>query len=83
MLTSQAQPPEAAARRDVEDMRAHIQKFVRGFGLLVTRQTPCGFPISPSYAHALMLLRFGTDRRLVTSEDARREPLSPVDRHTP
>jgi glycogen operon protein len=34
-------------------------------------------------AHALMLLRFGTDRRLVTSEDARREPLSNVDRHTP
>ncbi len=34
-------------------------------------------------AHALMLLRFGADRRIVTSEDARREPLSPVDRHTP
>jgi pullulanase/glycogen debranching enzyme len=34
-------------------------------------------------AHALMLLRYGADRRLVTSEDARREPLSPVDRHTP
>ncbi len=34
-------------------------------------------------AHALMLLRFGADRRIVTSENARREPLSPVDRHTP
>jgi hypothetical protein len=34
-------------------------------------------------AHALMLLRFGADRRLVTSEDARREPLSPVEKHTP
>jgi isoamylase len=34
-------------------------------------------------AHALMLLRFGADRRIVTSEDARREPLSAVDRHTP
>ena len=34
-------------------------------------------------AHALMLLRFGADRRMVTSEDARREPLGPVDRHTP
>ena len=33
-----------------------MQQFVRGFGLLVTRQTPCGFPVSPSYAHALMLL---------------------------
>ena len=34
-------------------------------------------------AHSLMLLRFGADRRIVTSEDARREPLSAVDRHTP
>jgi glycogen operon protein len=34
-------------------------------------------------AHALVLLRYGADRRLVTSEDARREPLSAVDRHTP
>ena len=34
-------------------------------------------------AHALMLLRFGADRRIVTSENARRELLSPVDRHTP
>jgi glycogen operon protein len=34
-------------------------------------------------AHSLMLLRYGADRRLVTSDDARREPLSPVDRHTP
>jgi DNA-binding MarR family transcriptional regulator len=33
-----------------------VQEFVRGFGLLVTRQTPCGLPVSPSYAHALMLL---------------------------
>jgi glycogen operon protein len=37
----------------------------------------------PVQAHSLMLLRFGADRRLVTSEDARREPLSAVDRHTP
>ena len=34
-------------------------------------------------AHSLMLLRFGADRRLVTSQDARREPLTAVDRHTP
>ncbi len=33
-----------------------MQGFVRSFGLLVTRQTPCGQPVSPSYAHALMLL---------------------------
>lgn len=51
------QVPEAETRpQDVEDLRAHVQAFVRRFGLLVTRQTPCGFPVSPSYAHALMLL---------------------------
>jgi glycogen operon protein len=33
-------------------------------------------------AHSLMLLRFGADRRVATSEDARREPLSPVEKHT-
>jgi hypothetical protein len=33
-------------------------------------------------AHSLMLLRFGSDRRVATSEDARREPLSPVEKHT-
>jgi DNA-binding MarR family transcriptional regulator len=47
---------QQAAHRDVEALRAHVQEFVRRFGLLVTKQTPCGLPISPSYAHALMLL---------------------------
>jgi len=47
---------DAAGHRDVEDLRTHVQQFVRRFGLLVTRQTPCGFPVSPSYAHALMVL---------------------------
>jgi DNA-binding MarR family transcriptional regulator len=56
MLGSQPIGPRAAARRDVDDLRTHVQEFVRRFGLLVTRQTPCGFPVSPSYAHALMLL---------------------------
>ena len=35
------------------------------------------------HAHSLMLLRFGADRRVVTSQDARREPLTAVDQHTP
>ncbi len=43
---------EAAA----EELRLLVQRFVRSFGLLVTRQTPCGHPVSPSYAHALMVL---------------------------
>lgn len=33
-----------------------VQEFVRSFGLLITRQTPCGHPVSPSHAHALMVL---------------------------
>jgi DNA-binding MarR family transcriptional regulator len=45
-----------APHQDAEQLRTLVQEFVRRFGLLVTRQTPCGFPISPSHAHALMLL---------------------------
>jgi hypothetical protein len=30
-----------------------------------------------------MLLRFGDDRRIVASDDAHREPLTPMERHTP
>jgi hypothetical protein len=33
--------------------------------------------------HTLMLLRYGTDRRIMTSEDVRREPLAPHEQHTP
>jgi DNA-binding MarR family transcriptional regulator len=33
-----------------------VQEFVRSFGLLITKQTPCGHPLSPSHAHALMVL---------------------------
>jgi DNA-binding MarR family transcriptional regulator len=43
-------------QQQVEQLRALVQQFVRRFGLLVTRRTPCGLPVSPSYAHALMLL---------------------------
>jgi len=55
MPTLHADEP-GAAHQDVEALRALVQEFVRRFGLLVTRQTPCGLPVSPSYAHALMLL---------------------------
>lgn len=41
---------------EVEALRRSVQQFVRRFGLLVARQTPCGAPISISYAHALMVL---------------------------
>lgn len=41
---------------DVARLRQLVQSFVRSFGLLVTKETPCGHPVSPSYAHALMVL---------------------------
>jgi glycogen operon protein len=34
-------------------------------------------------AHALMLLRFGDDRRIVDGDSARREQLTPMEQHTP
>jgi DNA-binding MarR family transcriptional regulator len=51
----QSQDPQPE-HDEVEQLRSLVQEFVRRFGLLVTRRTPCGFPVSPSYAHALMLL---------------------------
>lgn len=44
---------KAAAARELQES---IQGFVRSFGLLVTKQTPCGQPVTPSVAHALMAL---------------------------
>jgi DNA-binding MarR family transcriptional regulator len=45
-------PKEATAR----ELQSSIQAFIRSFGLLVTKRTPCGQPVSPSIAHALMAL---------------------------
>jgi DNA-binding MarR family transcriptional regulator len=39
-----------------KELQESVQTFVRSFGLLVTRQTPCGQPVTPSVAHALMTL---------------------------
>ena len=41
---------------EARELQLSVQTFVRTFGLLVTKQTPCGQPVSPSYAHALMRL---------------------------
>lgn len=38
------------------ELQTAVQAFVRSFGLLVTKQTPCGQPVTPSVAHALMIL---------------------------
>jgi DNA-binding MarR family transcriptional regulator len=45
-----------------DDFRALLQAFIRRFGLLAGDQTPCGKPLPPSDAHALMcLLESGED----------------------
>lgn len=38
------------------ELQTSTQAFVHSFGLLVTRQTPCGQSVSPSIAHALMAI---------------------------
>jgi DNA-binding MarR family transcriptional regulator len=50
MTAGRAQPS------DVRQLQRLVQELVRSFGLLVTKQTPCGHPVSPSHAHALMVL---------------------------
>lgn len=37
-------------------LRGAVRRFVRSFGLLASDQTPCGIPLSTSYAHALAVL---------------------------
>jgi DNA-binding MarR family transcriptional regulator len=50
-------PPETPEiAPDAERLRQLVQAFVRRFGLLLEGQTPCGQPVSTSYAHALMFL---------------------------
>lgn len=39
-----------------KNLQSSVQAFVRSFGLLVTKQTPCGQPVTPSIAHTLMVL---------------------------
>ncbi len=48
------------------ELQTSIQGFVRSFGLLVTKQTPCGQPVSPSIAHALMALLDRQEAGVVT-----------------
>ena len=46
----------SAKAATARELQSSVQGFVRSFGLLVTKQTPCGQPVSPSIAHALMAL---------------------------
>lgn len=65
-----AKTPANSAPSDaqVADLQHLVQTFVRTFGLLVTRETPCGHPVSPSYAHALMALLEREGDELQTSQ---------------
>ena len=56
----------SAKATTAQELQASVQAFVRSFGLLVTKQTPCGQPISPSVAHALMVLLDREDGGLAT-----------------
>ena len=51
-----------------DEFRTLLQTFIRRFGLLGGDQTPCGKPLPPSDAHALMCLRSaGEDGLLQTA----------------
>ncbi|MFZ5889501.1 MAG: MarR family winged helix-turn-helix transcriptional regulator [Myxococcota bacterium] len=41
---------------EADQLRRHVQSFVRRFGLLAEDRTPCGAPLSPRDAHALMIV---------------------------
>lgn len=56
-------------------LQTSVQAFVRSFGLLVTKQTPCGQPVTPSIAHALMLLLERDAERAITYQHELAEQL--------
>jgi DNA-binding MarR family transcriptional regulator len=49
-------------------LRTLIQRFVRTFGLLDGDQTPCGVPLAPTHAHALMALLDRERRDLASAQ---------------
>lgn len=55
-----------AKQTTARELQASVQAFVRSFGLLVTKQTPCGQPVTPSIAHALMALLDREEAGIVT-----------------
>jgi DNA-binding MarR family transcriptional regulator len=59
---------EPSVGDDAARLKALVQEFARNFGLLVTKQTPCGFPLSPSHAHCLMILLQREREGLQTSQ---------------
>lgn len=57
-----------AKAKTARELQTSIQDFVRSFGLLVTKQTPCGQPVTPSIAHALMALLDRDEQGLPTQQ---------------
>ena len=49
-------------------LRQLLQELVRGFGFLAADHTPCGQPVSPSYAHALSILLERSRLKQTTSQ---------------
>ena len=58
----------APTEQGVAALQGLVQSFVRSFGLLIAKETPCGHPVSPSYAHALMVLLEREGDELHTSQ---------------
>jgi DNA-binding MarR family transcriptional regulator len=52
-----------------EKLRQQVQLFIRRLGLLTEDNTPCGLPISPREAHALMILFHREERDELLSQN--------------
>jgi DNA-binding MarR family transcriptional regulator len=65
-----------SASSDVGRLKHLVQSFASNFGLLVTKQTPCGLPISPSHAHCLMVLLERDRENVETSQSDLADRLS-------
>lgn len=48
--------PYRVSNETVDELRDATQRFIRGFGLLASNNTPCGKPLSTAQAHALLVL---------------------------
>jgi DNA-binding MarR family transcriptional regulator len=53
-MRARAVEPPHTGRADL--LRQQVQRFVREFGLLADDRTPCGAPLSPREAHAVMVV---------------------------
>lgn len=70
LIPDEQQTRAARSSSAAHELRAGVQRFVRSFGLLAGDQTPCGQPLAPSHAHALMLLLEAARANESTSQQA-------------